>query len=350
MKKFLKKQLPLSAVIIVFLISIFPLITAQQSCPFVGDTDGDGIVDEEDNCPGEPNPIQQDSDSDGIGDSCDNCAAISNVDQQNSDSDNLGDVCDNCPNNANEGQVDCDDDGLGDECDDSDCSPEDMVYVPAGKFWRGSEDGSGDEKPMTEIYLDAFYIDTFEVTVSQYKECVDAGDCGSPYPENRYCNSLNEPGYEDHPINCVSWYNAEEYCEFVGKRLPTEAQWEKAARGTDGRKYPWGYETPDCTYVNFDNKNCVGETTPVGNYPKGVSPYGAYDMAGNVWEWCADWYDSNYYSKAPSSNPAGPSSGLYRVLRSGGWTSGASFMRTSFRDGNFPTITYSIVGFRCAAQ
>jgi len=167
-----------------------------------------------------------------------------------------------------------------------------MVIVAEGEFTMGSNDGSSDEQPIHQVYLDTYYIDKYEVTNVLYKVCVDAGVCNQPTTTSDYNNSQ----YVLHPVVYVNWNMAKEYCEWRDARLPTEAEWEKAARGTDGRTYPWG-EGIDDTFANY-NQN-VGDTTAVGDYPEGESPYGAYDMAGNVWEWVADLYDSDYYGKSP---------------------------------------------------
>jgi len=219
----------------------------------------------------------------------------------------------------------------------------DMVYVPAGEFIMGSHQRSN-EQPVHAVYLDAFYIDKTEATNAQYRACVEAGLCRAP----TICD-WGEPTYEDpskidHPVVCVSWNDAKAYCEWAGKRLPTEAEWEKAARGTDGRTYPWG-EGIDCDRAQYSG--CGGQTVPVGSKPKGGSPYGALDMAGNVWEWVADWYDSGYYSRSPERNPLGPDSGELRVLRGGSWVYIPTSVRCAIRDWYIPDKRSSGVGFRC---
>jgi formylglycine-generating enzyme required for sulfatase activity len=220
-------------------------------------------------------------------------------------------------------------------------APPGMVSVPAGEFIMGSEEGDSDEQPVHTIYLDAFYIDKTEVTNAQYRQCVEAGACDAPVDATYYDNA----DYAQHPVVFVSWHDADAYCRWAGKRLPTEAEWEKAARGTDGRTYPWG-EGIDCDRAQHGE--CAGQTVPVGSKPKGASPYGALDMAGNVWEWVADWYDSGYYSQSPARNPQGPDSGEERVLRGGSWSYGANFVRSANRYGDSPVDRFDNVGFRCA--
>ncbi|MBI2566299.1 MAG: SUMF1/EgtB/PvdO family nonheme iron enzyme [Candidatus Schekmanbacteria bacterium] len=228
----------------------------------------------------------------------------------------------------------------------------DEVLVPAGEFQMGCDgttpadscDSYGDEDPVHAVNLDAYYIDTYEVTSAQYKSCVTAGSCTAANTGGS-C-TYNASGKEQHPINCVDHYQATAYCAYAGRRLPTEAEWEKAARGTDQRIFPWGDTSPDCTYANHDY--CVGATTPVGSYPLGVSPYGAFDMAGNVFEWVSDWYDSGYYSQSPYQNPPGPSSGSHRVNRGGSWNFSATWLRSADRYWNYPTYWYHDIGFRCA--
>jgi len=215
-----------------------------------------------------------------------------------------------------------------------------MLYVPAGEFTMGS-DRNSNEQPVHTVYLDAFYIDKTEVTNAQYRKCVEAGGCDTPVKTTYYDNA----DYAQHPVVYVSWNDADAYCQWAGKRLPTEAEWEKAARGTDGRTYPWG-EGIDCDHAQYGG--CGGGTVPVGSKPKGASPYGALDMAGNVWEWVADWYDSGYYSQSPRRNPPGPDSGGGRVLRGGSLHGNQRFTRCAYRVGGNPGYWYFYVGFRCA--
>jgi serine/threonine-protein kinase len=227
-----------------------------------------------------------------------------------------------------------------------------QILIPAGEFLRGSlEDDIEawiDEKPQIEIFLDIFWIDQTEVSTAQFRKCLDAGGCSLPKNINDWGLSkyYYDQSYEDYPTRYVSWQQANEYCQWVGRRLPTEAEWEKAARGTDGRIYPWGNEDPNPILVNF-NKN-TGGPMPVGHYPQGVSPYGALDMAGNVWEWVMDWYDKNYYEQSKTDNPQGPLSGYYRVLRGGFWGGNAMNVRTTHRSWAIPENVSSDIGFRCA--
>jgi formylglycine-generating enzyme required for sulfatase activity len=224
---------------------------------------------------------------------------------------------------------------------DSSDSP--MVLIPEGLFTMGSDNGDADEKPVHEVYLNDFYIDRYEVTNALYKVCVTAGACDVPQNTGNYDNSQ----YADHPVVYVDWNMAKSYCEWRGAQLPTEAQWEKAARGTDGRTYPWG-EDIACDKTNY--LGCVGDTKPFGSYENGQSPYGISDMAGNVWEWVADWYSVRYDENSPAENPLGPDSGQYRVLRGGAWNQDAYLLRTSARLGSAPTDVYLSFGFRCASD
>ena len=207
----------------------------------------------------------------------------------------------------------------------------DMVLIPEGWFIMGSNDGDEDERPVHKVHLDAFWIDKYEVTNTQFKK----------FRSGWRSHSDNA----DHPVVNVSWYDARDYCKWAGKRLPTEAEWEKAARGTDEKTYPWG-EGISSTKANYGS----GETTPVGSYPAGVSPYGAYDMAGNVWEWVNDWYDEDYYQSSPSHNPRGPSYGDTRVLRGGSWFNFTNYLRAAIRSFDNPSYTNFLIGFRCARR
>ena len=225
-------------------------------------------------------------------------------------------------------------------------APEGMVLIPAGEFQMGSNDGDDDEKPVHTVYVDAFYMDKYEVTNAQYRKFIDATGYRAPryWSGSRY----NAP---DQPVVGVSWHDAAAYAKWSGKRLPTEAEWEKAARGgLPGKKYPWGDSIghDDANYSGTGGKDHWSGTSPVGSFS--ANGYGLYDMAGNVWEWCSDWYDSSYYANSPSRNPVGPGSGQSRVLRGGSWDANGVNLRYALRGGNNPTSTSSDSGFRCCAS
>ncbi len=230
--------------------------------------------------------------------------------------------------------------------------PVPMVTIPAGEFLMGSPDGQGrvDERPQRAVYLDAFGIDQVEVTNERYMAFVKA--TGHRTPPNPYGTGplVSLTGIEHLPVVQTTWYDAKAYCTWAKKRLPTEAEWEKAARGTDGRLYPWGNEPPTAKRANFD-REWEDERTlhPVGSVPGGDSPYGVKDMAGNAREWVADWYDADYYRDAPERNPQGPDKkGVVRSIRGGSWHSPASDITTSARGrGGFALQTHG-TGFRCA--
>ena len=221
-----------------------------------------------------------------------------------------------------------------------------MILIPAGEFQMGDHfnEGLGDELPVHTVYLDAFYIDKYEVTNALYKKFMDATGHKAP----RYWNDSKYNG-PDHPVVGVSWEDAKAYADWTGKRLPTEAEWEKAARGgLEGKKYPLGDSLThdDANYSGAGGKDGWEYTAPVGSFaPNG---YGLYDMAGNVWEWCSDWYDENYYANSPKSNPTGPDSGTLRVDRGGSWYSTPYLLRVAGRDSGVPTNSSTSFGFRCA--
>ena len=239
-----------------------------------------------------------------------------------------------------------------------------MVLIPEGQFTMGSDADDAlaecqkyssdcdrsyyeDEEPPHTVSLSAFYIDKYEVTNALYADCVNAGACRPPTETS----SDTRPSYygnsefDNFPVIYVDWNMAKTYCEWRGARLPTEAEWEKAARGTNGRTYPWGEEL-DKIYANYNID--IGDTTAVGSYEIGKSPYGVYDMAGNVWEWVADRYSDTYYQDSPLSNPLGPDSGQERVVRSGSWYDPAYLIRTSVRNRFNSTFVDNNFGIRCS--
>jgi formylglycine-generating enzyme required for sulfatase activity len=239
-----------------------------------------------------------------------------------------------------------------------------MALIPAGEFTMGrsaKDEFTGcqevsqdcqlsafmDEEPVHRVVLDAFAIDKNEVTNALYKDCEDQGVCAPPQESNSNTQAsyYGNSEFDNYPVIYVSWDQAKTYCEWRGARLPTEAEWEKAARGTDGRTYPWG-EKIDETFVNFNYS--IGDTTAVGSYENGKSPYGVYDMAGNVWEWVADWYSDTYYGRSPAENPPGPASGEMRVLRGGSWGLVGVSVSTSYRYARDPAESSPDLGFRCA--
>lgn len=246
-----------------------------------------------------------------------------------------------------------------------------LARVAAGYFAMGSAEGRADEQPVHQIYLDDFYIDRFEVNNDQYaaflndinRNADEAGhlllDMRDADVQIRYSNAgyAPLPGTEQRPVAEVSWYGARAYCTWAGMQLPTEAMWEKAARGIDGRIYPWG-NSIDRSRANYGREDCCRgdasdgffDSAPVGSYQRGISPYGAYDMGGNVWEWVVDWYGEEYYAQSPERDPQGPDAGISRVLRGGSLSSDPYRLRATDRSGLPPSASYVIVGFRCAAR
>lgn len=234
-----------------------------------------------------------------------------------------------------------------------------MVLVPEGVFPMGvpdsARDGGVDERPNHDVFLDTFYIDKYEVTNGRYLQFVtETGHRTPQHPtdptKGLWKGNIMPESVVDLPVINVDWYDADAYCKWAGKRLPTEAEWEKAAKGPNNWRFPWGDVEPTDKHLNYNQVTWRGEATlvPVGIYEAGKSPYGAYDMAGNVWEWVADWYDSQYYSKSPDRNPKGPQTGGYKVLRSSGWQGETPQARIFTRIMSKPLDRNHSTGFRCA--
>ncbi len=234
-----------------------------------------------------------------------------------------------------------------------------MVLVPEGVFPMGvpkaARDGGVDERPNHDVFLDTFYIDKYEVTNGRYLTFITKTGHRTPqHPtdptKGLWQGNTMPESVVDLPVINVDWFDAEAYCKWAEKRLPTEAEWEKAAKGPNDWRFPWGDVEPTDKHLNYNQVTWNGETTlvPVGIYEAGKSPYGAYDMAGNVWEWVADWYDSQYYSKSPERNPKGPQSGGFKVLRSSGWQGETPQARIFTRIMSKPLDRNHSTGFRCA--
>jgi formylglycine-generating enzyme required for sulfatase activity len=259
--------------------------------------------------------------------------------------------------------------------------PADMIAIPGGSFFMGNDDALPLEKPAHQVVLEPYCIDRFEVSVDKYKACSDAGRCKRAGTTNDWpaieakdhkvfdplCNVRDPEARAKHPINCVDWEMSDKYCREQTKRLPTEAEWEFAARGPDGRKYPWGDDDPSAGLMNACGKECVAwgtkngvdekamydaddgfpTTSPVGSFPKGASRYGVEDVVGNVWEWVDDFYGP--YTKDEQKAPTGPAHGDERVIRGGSWNASyASWVRPTFRYKDAPTKRSYGIGFRCA--
>jgi len=237
-----------------------------------------------------------------------------------------------------------------------------LLYVPEGEFQMGSNNGDPDEIPVHAVFLNAYWIDQTEVKNNMYSRCVMAGVCQPPQKtrSDLHLNYYGTPKFDTFPVIYVDWDMARTYCEWAERRLPTEAEWEKAARGTKRNNYPWG-DIFDGKALNFCDKNCTvfwanksfddgySDVAPVGSYPAGKSPYGVLDMAGNVWEWVYDWYGKSYYAESPRKNPIGPTllSGQYRVGRGGAKNMPSAGVRSANRDLYLPSSANSNLGFRC---
>ena len=227
-----------------------------------------------------------------------------------------------------------------------------MAYFPAGEFEMGSpdEEGKASEHPRHNVYLDAFYIDKYEVTFKDFEEYLAANPKQHPTITGWYDRKAR-PDMVNNPIFGLQWKRCKKYCEWKKKRLPTEAEWERTAKGIEKRKYPWGDEPPDDQRANFGNCCFINRGTvlsQVGSFDQGKTPQGVFDLGGNVAEWVYDWYDKNYYKKGPYKNPKGPEKGKYHVIRGGAWNSLPVYLRSSSRYGDSDAKDYYGIGCRCA--
>lgn len=220
-----------------------------------------------------------------------------------------------------------------------------QVYVPEGEFLMGrGEVYKNADSPQHLVYLDAFWMDKYEVSNAMYLKCMQTGGCTELVSDNIYYQNWV---YRDHPVTYVTWDQAGEYCQWAGRRLPTEAEWEKAARGTDGHMYPWGDEAPNPRLANFSG-SMIHEAVSTYRYPLGASPYGALNMSGNVREWVADWYDPQYYTTTPYMNPKGAESGDERSMRSGSYNEDGREVAVTSRYRHEPQSAGLSRGFRCS--
>jgi formylglycine-generating enzyme required for sulfatase activity len=233
-----------------------------------------------------------------------------------------------------------------------------MVLIPEGPFLMGNNEGSGNERPEHKVFLDSYLIDQFEVTISRYAKFL--AEAKYPAPPTWDDDAVNTAG--NRPAVGLSWEDAEAYCKWAGKRLPTEAEWEKAARGPEGRRYPWGHMQPFVDIANYNRGVWVSDAVTLAPVESGVegmsvrhgtkeggrSPYGLYHMAGNAAEWVADWYEREYYQKSPERNPKGPSEGDKRVIRGGSWSDPPVGIRTTARVSAEPDYRDRTLGVRCA--
>ncbi len=223
-----------------------------------------------------------------------------------------------------------------------------FVYVPEGEFTMGKENILPDEfNPAHKVTMSGFWIHQAEVTNQQYASCVDAGVCSAPNKEQGYPYWYAQPDKTNDPVVGVTWSQAKQFCEFIKARLPSEAEWEKTARGTKDEVYPWGTEQPNCSLLNFNKCLKTPQPDEVRSYMSGASDYEALDLAGNVFEWVSDWYGENYYNESPASNPTGPSEGIYKVYRGGGFLSSEVDVSATSRFFTEPEQHSADLGFRC---
>jgi formylglycine-generating enzyme required for sulfatase activity len=226
--------------------------------------------------------------------------------------------------------------------------PEGMVLIPAGEFWMGAEDGLQDARPLHRVHLSSYWFDKYEVTNARYRQCVEGGGCTPPKDRQAF------EGLEraQHPVTNITWSQARSFCQWQGKRLPTEAEWEKAARGTDGRRYPWGNneEVLKSHVRKRELKVDVSGAEPVGRQTATASPYGVFDLIGSVSEWVKDWYAEDFYQASPARDPQGPLRGSFRVLRGGEWNESSPNIQASYRGWDEVTYWGPTLGVRCAAD
>ena len=226
--------------------------------------------------------------------------------------------------------------------------PEGMVLIPEGEFLMGDEDGLPDSRPMHRTRLSSYWIDKYEVTNAQYRLCVKSGACLPPKDRQIF----DDAERAQYPVTNVTWAQARTFCQWRGRRLPTEAEWEKAARGTDGRRYPWGNSVELIkNLVKEQPARAIGQRpAAIGSFPATMSPYGVFDLVGNAWEWVSDWYAEEYYSVAPPRDPQGPLRGSFRVLRGGDWSQSPLELRASYRGWDEMSYWGPTLGFRCATD
>jgi len=226
--------------------------------------------------------------------------------------------------------------------------PDDLVVIPAGEFVRGTAEGGFDEQPVRRILLDAYQIDRYEVTNHHYRQFVAATGHRKAAPPSRYAKNMARMGGANQPVVYVSWDDADAYCRWKGKRLPTEAEWEKAMRGVDGRLWPWGQEMDWAASNRAHVDDGFDVAAPIGSFRRDISPFGVTDGAGNVMEWVADWYEEQGYGTSDARNPKGPEFGTYKVLRGGAYTTTGKDVRITSRSKMVSDFRDETIGFRCA--